>query len=225
MEGTIAGMRSDPTIEAITTRLMNQVVVGQAHLVAAKGLADSDPVVLNAAATFFAMSIDSHLYSAEMYAARLHDTQRRAVTIHTLLERADKEAGTAKYGTTSEVRAAVSFSEKILSELAGPLNTLNKRRNLWLAHTDPRTLTDPVKMAAVVAANFADLAKIYVGSGSIVNEFSRLFRDITGILELIGQTDYQTVIEFVSATKCEQVRRYEAEFGKPAPFPRPKGCQ
>jgi hypothetical protein len=190
--------------------------------VVAKGLSTADPVVLNAAAVFFAMSIDSHLYSAEMYAARLHDTTRGAVTVKTLLTRAGHEAGAAKYGTASEVRAEIDSSQKVLAQLKSPLDTLTKRRNLWLAHTDPRTLTNPTKMAKHAAPNFLELKRIFVGSGKIVNEFSRLFLDITNMLELIGQTDYETVIRFVSDAKCEQARRYEAEFGVPAPFPRPK---
>jgi len=56
------------------------------------------------------------------------------------------------------------------------------------------------------------------------NEFSQLFRDKFAVLDILGQDDYETVIEFVSAGKCEQVRRYETEFGVPAPFPQSKGC-
>ena len=218
-------MAQVPTIEQIISNLMSQVVVGQAHLVVAKGLADSDPVGLAAAKVFFAMSIDSHLYSSQMHAAKLHDRTRGAVTVNTLLTRADEEAGAAKYGTASEVRTAIASSKKAISELAEPLKALSTRRNAWLAHTDPGTITSPVKMAAVAAANIPDLQMIFTQTGKIVNEFSRLFRDITAIVEIIDQTDYETVIEFVSDAKCEQVRRYEAEFGVPAPFPRPKSCQ
>ena len=65
--------RQVPTVEQILGNFIHQVVVGKAHLVVAKGLAESDPVVLAAASVFFAMSIDSHLYSSQMHAARLHD--------------------------------------------------------------------------------------------------------------------------------------------------------
>jgi hypothetical protein len=204
---------------------MNQVVVGQAHLAVAKGLAESDPVVLNAARTFFAMTIDCHVYSAQMHAARLHDETRGAVTVRTLLERARQEAGATQYATRAEVRAAIISGEKVLSKLSAPLGALTRRRNVWLAHNDPRTLTDPAKMATIAATTFPDLQKIFEGTGGIVNDFSRLFRDITGILELFSQTDYETVVEYVSDVKCGQVRRYEAEFGEPAPFPRPRGCE
>jgi len=72
--------------------------------------------------------------------------------------------------------------------------------------------------------DYENLKKIFAETGNIVNEFSRLFRDITGIIEIMDQTDYKNVIEFLFKAKCEQVHQYEAEFGEPAPFPRPKGC-
>ena len=222
---TITGMRQVPTIEQIISKLMYHVAVGKAHLAVARGLANSDPVVLKAATVFFGMSIDSHLYSSQMYAARLHDRTRGTVTVSTLLKRAGEGAATAKYGSAHDVRAAIASSKKTLSELAGPLKALTIHRNERLAHTDPRTITDPVKVAAVAGPHFPELEKIFIRTGNIVNEFSRLYRDTTGILEILYQTDYETVVEFVSAAKCEQVRRYEAEFGAPAPFPRPKGCQ
>jgi hypothetical protein len=43
---------------------MNQVVVGRAHLVVARGLANSDPIVLNSATVFVGMSIDAHFYAS-----------------------------------------------------------------------------------------------------------------------------------------------------------------
>jgi len=217
-------MTQSLTIDQIISNLIHSVVVGQAHLVVAVGLADSDPVVLAAAAVFFAMSIDSHLYSSQMHAARLHDRTRGAVTINSLLKRAEKEAGAAKYGTAEEVRESIASSKARLSKLAVTLDALTTRRNTWLAHTDPEAISNPVKVAELARVSFPDLQRVFAETGSIVNEFSRLFRDITVVLELFGQTDYQTVIEFVSEKKCEQFRQYEAEFG-PAPFPRPKGCK
>jgi HEPN superfamily AbiU2-like protein len=214
-----------PTIEQIISTLMNQVVVGKAHLAVAKGLANSDPVVLNAATVFFGMSIDAHLYSSQMYAARLHDRDPKAVTVKTLLKRADEEAGTAKYGSASDVRAAVTSSEKTLSEIEESLDALTTWRNVRLAHTDPLTINDPVKVAADIGPHFPDLETIFDRTGDIVNKFSRLYQNIGSILEILDQTDYETVVEFISEVKCERIRRYEAEFGRPAPFPRPKGCQ
>jgi hypothetical protein len=136
-------MRQVPTIEQIISTLMYQVAAGKAHLLVGKGLADSDPVVLNAARVFFAMSIDAHFYYSQMYAARLHDRTRGAVSLRMLLTRAGKEAHTAKYGSADDVRAAIASSEKTLTALDGQMKALTKVRNGWLAHTDPRTINRP----------------------------------------------------------------------------------
>jgi hypothetical protein len=147
-----------------------------------------------------------------------------AVTINTLLKCAEKEAGSAKRGTAEEVRESIASSKAHLSELAVTLDALKTRRDTWLAHTDPESISNPVKVAELAKVSFPDLQKVFTETGNIVNEFSRLFRDTHVVLELFGQTDYQTVIEFVSDVKCRQFLQYEAEFG-PAPFQRPKGCK
>ena len=82
-----------------------------------------------------------------------------AVTVSTLLKRASIEAGKAKHGSADEVRAVIASSKEALAELAGPLEALTRRRNNWLAHTDPRTITDPVKMAAVAETNFTGVPR------------------------------------------------------------------
>jgi AbiU2 len=218
-------MRRLPAIKELISTLVYQVAVGKAHLVIAKGLPKADSVVLAAARTFFAMSIDAHLYTSLMYAARLHDNQRNAITVRTLLERAGKEPKSAPFGTSSEVRAAIASSDCILSNLIDPLKRLVDRRNRRLAHTDPRTIVNPTHAIQTANEDFDDLNAIFQGTGTIVNEFSRLYRDVTAILDIVDETDYESVIQFVFEAKCKQVRDYEKEFGVPAPFARPKGCQ
>jgi hypothetical protein len=143
-----------------------------------------------------------------------------------LLDRAEKEAGTTKVGTAAEVRSAIREARTSLAAHTESLKTLDTRRNTWLAHDDPRTLTDPVMMAEAAKLSFTELDKPFNETGKLVNEFSRLFPDITAMFDhLVDQDDYQTVIEFVSKVKCKQVQQYEEEFKEAAPFPRPKGCK
>jgi hypothetical protein len=218
-------MRQSPSIEQIINALLYQVAAGTAHLTVAKGLAESDPVVLNAARTFFAMTIDAHISASMMYAARLHDDQRNAVTVRTLLERSAKETDPPKYGTLEQVKETISFAEKTLAELEGPLKHIDKARNRRLAHTDPRTLQDPKFAMREIAEDAVDLGAIYVGTSKLLNRFSGIYRDIYGAAHILDETDYETVIGFVSDAKCQQVRDYEKEFGALAPFPRPKNCR
>ena len=187
----------------------------------AERLTEADPVVLNTARTFFAMTIDAHLFVALMYAARIHDDQRNATTIQTLLERA--AVSSAKHGTATEVRAAIKSAKHTLKALARELKRLDTWRNRRLAHNQNR-LTDPAFATMEAKKESGDLRAIYEGTGKILNEFSRLYRDVYAVLDIIGQDDYATVLEFVSDAKCEQAKEYEREFGEPPPFPRPKNC-
>ena len=67
------------------------------------------------------MTIDSHVYSAQMHAARLHDNTRGSLTVQTLLARAEQKAGSAKYGTAVAVRIKVAKANKSLHMLAALL--------------------------------------------------------------------------------------------------------
>ncbi len=167
------------------------------------------------------MTIDAHLFVALMYAARIHDDQRNATTIQTLLERA--VVSSAKHGTATEVHAAIKSAKHTLKILGRELKRPDTWRNRRLAHNQT-LMTDPAFTTMEAKKESGDLRAIYEGTGKILNEFSRLYRDVYAVLDIIGQDDYATVLEFVSDAKCEQAKEYEREFGEPAPFPRPKNC-
>ena len=84
------------------------------------------------------MTIDAHIASSLMYAARMHDDQRNAVTVRTLLERVTKETDSPKYGTLDEVKAAINSAEEVLAEFEEPLKHVDRIRNCRLA-TPTRT--------------------------------------------------------------------------------------
>jgi hypothetical protein len=66
------------------------------------------------------------------------------------------------------------------------------------------------------------LKTIFEATSRIVNEFSRLYRDIYSDPSIISQTDYEMVVGYVSDAKCQQVYEYEKKKeNRPAPFPRP----
>jgi hypothetical protein len=212
-------MHKSPPVEEIIHDLLYQAAVGNAHMKVAEGLSRSDPVVLNAAKTFFAMTIDAHLYSALMAAARIHDDQHNAVTIDTLMERAANEP--AKHDNGGEVQMAIEWAKAMIKGLDKELKHLKKWRNRRLAHNQS-TLTDPAFAAQEFKKWAGDLRKIFRGTSKILNEFSWLYRDIYAPLNIIDQTDYRTVIEYVTDAKCRQVRDYEKMTGEPADFPRPR---
>ena len=214
-----------PEIEQIIGALLYQTAAGTAHLTVARGLAETDPVVLNAARTFFSMTIDAHISATLMYAARMHDDQRNAVTVGTLLECVAKAIAPPKYGTLEQVKEAISFAKEKLTELEGALKHIKKVRNRRLAHTDPHMLEDPAFAMREIKEDATDLGAIYLRTGLLLNRFSGLYRNIYGTPHILDETDYETVVEFISDVKCQQARNYEKEFGAAAPFPRPKNCK
>jgi hypothetical protein len=210
-------MSQQRLINEILADLAYHTAAGTAHMELAKGLSKVDPVVLNSAQTFFAMTIDAHLFCALMAAARMHDDQRNAITIHTLLERAAAEP--AKFDKGGEVVAAITSAKATLAGLNRELSRLDTWRNRRLAHNQS-LLSDPAFAVQQTKEYERDVTTIFVATSRIVNEFSRLYRDIYSDPSIIGQTDYEMVVGYVSDVKCQQVYEYEKEFGT-APFPRP----
>jgi len=210
-------MSQPRSIDEILADLAYQTAAGTAHMDVAEGLSKVDPVVLNSARTFFAMTIDAHLFYALMAAARMHDDQRNAITIHTLLERVATEP--AKFDKGGEVATAIMSAEATLAGLKRELERLDTWRNRRLSHNQS-LLSDPTFAVQQTREYERDLRTIFEATSRIANEFSRLYRDIYSDPSIIGQTDYEMVVGYVSDVKCQQVHEYEKEFG-PAPFPRP----
>jgi hypothetical protein len=210
-------MSQPRSIDEILADLAYHTAAGTAHMDVAEGLSKVDPVVLNSARTFFAMTIDAHLFYALMAAARMHDDQRNAITIYTLLERAATEP--AKFDNGGEVATAITSAEATLAGLKREVERLDTWRNRRLAHNQS-LLSDPAFAVQQTKEYERDLRTIFEATSRIVNEFSRLYRDIYSDPSIIDQTDYEMVVGYVSDVKCQQVHEYEKEFG-PAPFPRP----
>jgi len=87
---------------------------------------------------------------------------------------------------------------------------------------DPTIVGDPERLAKETQVTFSDLNLIFQTAGNIVNRISVAFRDISSVLELIGDIDYQGAVQLIVDAKHAQVDRYEKEFKQPADFPRPK---
>jgi hypothetical protein len=125
----------------------------------------------------------------------------------------------AKFDNGGEVAAAIMSAKATLAELKAELARLDTWRNRRLAHNQS-LLSDPAFAVQQTKEYERDLRIIFSATSRVVNEFSRLYRDIYSDPSIIGQTDYEAVIGYVSDVKCQQVHEYEKEFG-PAPFPRP----
>jgi hypothetical protein len=50
-----------------------------------------------------------------------------------------------------------------------------------------------------------DLENIFAETGTILNEFSRLWKDTTAVMEFIGDDDYTMALDLIADAKHTQV--------------------
>jgi hypothetical protein len=214
---------SKPSIEQILTSLTNEVLLGRAYLTIASGLKDADPVVLKASATFFGLTIEASLQMSQMYAAKLYDQTKGAVTVESLLDRAKLGAATFKNGTPDDILLVVKSATTRIAGLQDILRSIQKRRHEVIAHLDPRTVTDPVGLATRAKLTISDLRKVFDETSAVLNDVMRLWHDTYAHMEFIGSDDYKTSLDLIADAKHAQVDRWEKEFpDKPCDFPRPR---
>jgi len=83
-------------------------------------------------------------------------------------------------------------------------------------------VTDPKALETEAKLTLKDLEKIFEETGTILNEFYRLWKDTTAVMDFIGDDDYSMALDLIADAKHAQVDKWEAEFKEPCPFPRPK---
>jgi len=199
----------------------------QSHLALGRGTGEmlsSEPAILNAAPTFWTLTIVAHFDSALLLAFKLFDTQPRAVTIPQLLVLCEKNPTLFKSRSTEQVIASVTIARNQIAGIRDSLEAVNARRNRVIAHLESTAVRDPQKLEAETAVTFSDLNKVFAFAGNMLNEVSVALWDITPMFDAIGIDDFQTVGQLIVEAKCEQIRKYEAEFHVPWDGPRPKNC-
>jgi hypothetical protein len=214
---------SKPSIDQILANLINEVILGRAYLTIANGLRESDPVVLKSSPTFFGLTIEASLQMSQMYAAKLYDQTKGAVTVESLLERAKLGAATFKNGTPDDVSLVVASATSRIAGLQDIIRSIQKRRHEALAHLDPRTVIDSVGLATRAKLTISDLRKVFDETSAVLNDVMRLWQDTYAHMEFIGSDDYETSLELIAEAKHAQVDKWEKQFpDKPCDFPRPR---
>jgi hypothetical protein len=110
------------TVQQILESLKSEVVAGKVHLRISRGLQKADPVVLHTGEAFFGFTLTAHLEAAQMYAAKLYDKTKGAITVASLLKRFESNPGPLKNGT-------VAISERQSIQPRGELIGWNRRSN------------------------------------------------------------------------------------------------
>ncbi len=213
-----------PDVKQLLNGLMREVLLGNTHLAIVNGLREADPVVLGTAGVFFGLTITAHLQAAQMCAAKLFDTHRGAETIHTLLRTAEQNTHLFTNASPQVVHTAVRAGRQRVRGLDRVMKAVRIRRNKVLAHLDPETVRDPVKLVQNARLTLDDLLKIFDAAGEIVNEISRLYMDATHLTTFPFQDDYKHALKLVGEAKCAEIRKYEDEYKAQWTGARPKDC-
>jgi len=214
-----------PTLKQILEALKHQVLAGKAYLNLAKGLLKADPVLLHTAPTFFGLTADGGLELAQMAIARLYDTTGGAVTIQRMLDRAAQDITSFKRGTQGDVRRVIMDYKKAVLKLEPVLASIRKRRNEWLAHLDPKTVSDPKALAMKAKLTIPELDRTFRKTEGMLIKLSSLHDGTVGELTFIGGDDYEVALDWIRRAKCASIERYEQEWGVGSwTAPRPKDC-
>jgi AbiU2 len=212
------------TLKQTLDALRQQALVGKSYLNVAKGLLKADPFILQTAPTFFGLSINGSLELAQMTVARLYDKTRGAVTIRTMLRDAPLQLSTFRNATEDEARTAIHKSRQRIAAIEPILKVIRRRRNEWLAHLDPKTVTNPAALAARAKLTIPDLEKAFKETEAIIVELYSRHQGVYGELEFIGGDDYEAALNWIRSAKCTFAENYEKEFGHPLDGSRPKDC-
>jgi AbiU2 len=158
-------------------RVRNQVVMGNAHLELWRSLSKrlgSDPkrLAANASPTFFGMTLESHLNTAILHAARIFDTHKDSLNIHTILKRANADKGTLSPEVAKGLSEGLRDVKTKLPKLESALKAVRTRRNKTLAHLDPMVVSKPDEVAQNSEITVEELRKIFVVAWNILNEVS-----------------------------------------------------
>jgi hypothetical protein len=214
-----------PTLKQILHALNGQVLIGKSYLNVAKGLLRADPVILDGSRTFFGLMTDGSIELAQMAVAKLYDRTRGAVTVPAMLAQATREMGSFQRGSRQEIIRAIKNGEKTVGGLESVLDSIHKRRNEWLAHLDPRTVSDPAALAVKAKLSIPDLDRALRETEKILRGLSSLYEGVIGELRFLGGDDYTFALNWIRKAKCAYIDGFEREHGQGSwTGPRPKDC-
>ena len=218
-----------PTIQQTLDRLINEFRHGNTSLQIAVGLRAGDPVILQLAPVFFGMSIEGNLELAQIYAARMYDKTRGAITIETLMQQCEDQAKSFNFGTEEQVFSALSWCSEAIKSIRPALNSIKKRRDKALAHLDPRFVATPTFLNTEASLTIPELETVYKKTEQILQRLDAVHSGTIGPLTFLGPDDYLTVLDLLADAKCREATEYEKEFDTKCDWPLPakyrKGAQ
>lgn len=181
-----------------------EVIVGRTHLGIAKRLREADPAVIPAAQTFFTLTHNAHLDAAQMYAAKLYDKTRNAITISTVLDKAERVAGTFPHKTPPQnVRSIVAAARRRIQEFEKTLDVIENRRNEYLAHLHVNAIIDREGIFNRAELTFDDLDELFVETVNILNDISQMYNGTLAVPALPNADDCENIFRMITAKNRE----------------------
>ena len=212
-----------PTLKQVLDALKRQVLFGKTYLNLAQGLLQADPAIIQGSSTFWGLTIDGSVELAQMAAARLYDRTKGTVTVRTMLFQAAQEIDTFQRGGSQQVTDAILEAAQHTILLQPILRSIQRRRNEWLAHLDPRSVVDLKALNAKAQLTIPDIERVFKETEEIILTMSSLYEGIIGELRFLGGDDYKSALDWIRKAKCAFIENYEKEFGKWS-GPRPTDC-
>lgn len=191
----LAKVLGKPNLKQVLDALKRQVLVGRTYLDLAKGLLRADSVILQTAPTFFGLTSDGSLELAQLAVARLYDRTKGAVTVRRMLRQAATQVSLFKRGDRQQVTEAISKSKRRVSAIEPVLESIQERRNKWLAHLDPATVRNPAALAAKAKLTIPDLERAFRETEEMLIELSCLYEGTVGDLRFLGGDDYEMALK------------------------------
>jgi hypothetical protein len=214
------------TIKQILDTLEWQLRLGKTYLSISTGLRNAEPIVFEAAPTFFGVMSDGGFVMAQMCLARLYDKHPGTVTIALLLEEANRHPEVFQRADAARVSKAVAESKVKVSNLASVLAAITHRRDTWFAHIDPRAVNDPTTHQAKAELTVDQLQYAFNETESIIQEIERLFDGSVGPINFLGGDDYKNVFTVLRRAATDEMREFDeafkAQFGHPPPKVNPE---
>jgi hypothetical protein len=212
--------------EKMLSRLSDLLLFGKAHLKIGRGVGQmitSEPAISQVAPTFWGLTINAHLDIAQLLAFKLFDSRAGTLTLSVLLSHAEQNPTIFANTSHARLAAAIQIARTQISSLKKPLTRIAAKRNRLIAHLDQLIVNNPKKLEKAIAVTFSDLNYAFFIAAAVLNEMKVKFQDAMSDFELLYSSDYEMVGQLIVQAKCEQIKRYEAEFG-PWDGPRPKNC-
>lgn len=196
-----------PTIQQIIDRLINEFRRGNTALQIANGLLAGDRGLLERAPVFFGLTIEGNLELAQIYAGRMYDRTKGAITVKILMQRCREQAKHFNHGTESQVLSALSWCADAVESIRPTLESITKRRNKALAHLDPQFVANPTYLNTAAALTIPDLVTVYDTTEKILQRLDAVHSGTIGPLTFLGPDDYRIVLDLLAESRDKNTEK------------------